>query len=154
MCSAPSVISLCAGHNALRLRKDASSSLHPIITSWEQNGLLWIRNRMFRGMVSEATAGERLRKKQFPLNKVRFGAQLAPRGLQVGTRADESCRDAMELRHHGTDAQAAIRDPRQVRHRVGSCLAPVTVARMGSDWAIPHRARRGQGGLLEVMEPE
>ena len=71
---------------------------------------------MVRGMVSEATAGERLRKKQFPLKK------LAARGPQVGTRADESCRDAMELRHHGTDAQAAIRDPRQVRHRVGFLL--------------------------------
>ena len=48
--------------------------------------------------------------------------------------------------------QYVIRD----KYAIGSgfCLAPVTVARMGSDWAISHRARRGQGGLLEVMEPE
>lgn len=48
--------------------------------------------------------------------------------------------------------QYVIRD----KYAIGSgfCLAPVTVARMGSDWAIPHRARRGQSGLLEVVEPE
>ena len=107
---------------------------------------------MVRGMVSEATAGERLRKKQFPLKKSALEPSTSSSRTQVGTRADESCRDAMELRHHGTDAQTAIRD----KYAIGSgfCLAPVTVARMGSDWAIPHRARRGQGGLLEVMEPE
>jgi hypothetical protein len=44
--------------------------------------------------------------------------------------------------------QYVIRD----EYPSGFCWVPVTVASrrmtwMGSDWAIPHRARRGQGGL-------